>query len=93
MQGGFTFKFDKYFTDLQCFTFQFGGVGALFGGLSPPKPPVATGLNQGRNDGEQGAQLPERRMIAGRRKVLAMSQELQCSTFASERPQVQTQGR
>jgi len=24
--------------------FQFGGLGALFGGLSPSKPPVATGL-------------------------------------------------
>jgi len=24
--------------------FQFGGLGALFGGLNPPKPPVATGL-------------------------------------------------
>jgi len=25
--------------------FQFGGLGALFEGLRPPKPPVATGLN------------------------------------------------
>ena len=25
--------------------FQFGGLGALFGGLSPPKPSVATGLS------------------------------------------------
>jgi len=32
-------------------------------------------------------------MTAGRRKVLTMSQELQCSTFASGRPQVRTQGR
>jgi len=24
--------------------FNLGGLGALFGGLSPPKPPVATGL-------------------------------------------------
>jgi len=29
----------------------------------------------------------------GRRKVLTMSQVLQCSTFASERPQVRTRGR
>jgi len=25
--------------------FQFGGLGALFRGLSPPKPPMATGLS------------------------------------------------
>ena len=48
---------------------------------------VAARSNQGRNDEGQGAQLP------GRRKVLTMSHELQCSTFASERPQVRTQGR
>jgi len=27
--------------------FQFGGLGSLFGGLSPPKFPVATGLGLG----------------------------------------------
>jgi len=31
--------------NLQCFIFQFGGLEALFGGLSPPKSPVATGLD------------------------------------------------
>jgi len=51
---------------------------------------VAARSNQGRMDGEQGAQLPGRRMMAGRRKVLTMSQELQCSTFTSKRPQVRT---
>ena len=35
---------DKNSTDLQSFMLQFGGFGALFGGLSPHKPPVATGL-------------------------------------------------
>ena len=37
-------KFDKNSTDLKCFIFQFGGLGALFGRQSPPKTPVATGL-------------------------------------------------
>ena len=37
--------------------------------------------------------LWERRMTGGRRNVLTLSQELQCSTFASERPQVRTQER
>jgi len=38
VQGGLTFKFDKNSTNLKAFIFQFGGLGALFGGLSPPKP-------------------------------------------------------
>ena len=42
-------KFDKNSSDLKCFIFQFGGLGALFGGLSPPKLPVATGLGHRRN--------------------------------------------
>ena len=29
-------KFDKICTDLKCFIYQFGGLGALFGELSPP---------------------------------------------------------
>jgi len=37
-------KIDKNSTDLKCFMFQFGGLRTLFGGLSPPKPPVPTGL-------------------------------------------------
>jgi len=37
-------KIDKNSTDILCFMFQFGGLGALFGGLSHQKPPVATGL-------------------------------------------------
>jgi len=32
-------KFDKNSTDLNCFMFQFEGLGALFGDLSPPKAP------------------------------------------------------
>ena len=51
---------------------------------------VAARSNHGRNDGGKGAQFPGRQMTAGRRKVLTMSQVLQCSTFASERPQVRT---
>jgi len=47
---------------------------------------VAVHSNQGRNDGGQGAQFPRRQ------KVLTMSQVLQCSTFASETPQVRTWG-
>jgi len=50
--GGFAFlrgvveilKMDKNSTDLLCFMFQFGGIGALFGGQNAPKIPVATGL-------------------------------------------------
>ena len=49
---------------------------------------VAALSNQRRNDGGHGAQFPGRRMTSGRQKFLTMSQELQCSTFASERPQV-----
>jgi len=30
--GDLTFKFDKMSTNLQCFIFQFWGLGALFGG-------------------------------------------------------------
>ena len=39
-------KSDKNSTYLQCFVIQFGrgGLELCFGGLSPPKPPVATGL-------------------------------------------------
>jgi len=51
---------------------------------------VAASSNHGRNDGGQGAQFPGRRTIAGRRKVLTMSQVLQCTKFASETPQVRT---
>jgi len=55
---------------------------------------VAARSNQGRNDEWQGAQLPGRRITmrapndCGGRNVPTMSQELQCSTVASERPQV-----
>jgi len=38
-------KFYKNCNDLQCFIIKFGGLGASFGGLSPHKPPVATGLS------------------------------------------------
>jgi len=51
---------------------------------------VAALSNQGRNDGGQGTQFPGRRMTSGRGQFLTMSQELLCSTFASERPQVRT---
>jgi len=46
--GGFDIlKIDKTSTDLKCFMFQFGGLGALFGELSSSKPPpVATGLSR-----------------------------------------------
>ena len=45
MRGDLTFKFDKNSTDLQCFIFQFEGLGALFGGSKPTKAlPVAMGL-------------------------------------------------
>ena len=54
---------------------------------------VAPRSNQVRNDRGQGEQFPGRRMTAGRRKVLTISQELQCSAFASESPQVRTWGR
>jgi len=36
VRGGLTFKFDKNSTNLWCFLFQFGGLGALFGGPNPP---------------------------------------------------------
>jgi len=42
--GGLTFKNWKNCTDSYCIMFQLGELGALFGGLSPPKPPGATGL-------------------------------------------------
>ena len=51
---------------------------------------VTARSNQGHNDGGQGALFLGRRMTAGCRKVLTMSQQLQCSKFASERPQVRT---
>jgi len=43
---GLTFKFDKNSTDSKCFIFQFGGLGALFGGQAHQNPsPVATRLD------------------------------------------------
>ena len=45
--GGFdTLKIDKNSTDLKCFMFQFGGLGALFGELSPQKPLPGDGTEQ-----------------------------------------------
>jgi len=42
--GGYNIpKIDKNSTNLLCFMFQFGGLGALFGGLSQPKPPRGDG--------------------------------------------------
>ena len=38
-------KIDKNSTDLQCFMFYFGGLGAFFGGLSPPTPPRGDGTD------------------------------------------------
>ena len=37
-------KIDKNSTDYSVSCFNSGGLGALFGGISPQKPPVATGL-------------------------------------------------
>jgi len=60
---------------------------------------VAARSNQGRNDRVKGHNSPgaeslwRRWMTAGRRKVLTMSQDLQYSAFASEKPQVRTYGR
>jgi len=58
---------------------------------------VAARSYQGLNYGGQGSQFPGQRITIrapndsrGYRKVLIMSQALQCSTFASERPQVRT---
>jgi len=56
VQGCLTFKFDKSSTNLQCFIFQFGGLGALFGKAKPTKAPVATGLCRRR----AGARLQRR---------------------------------
>ena len=42
-EGAWHSKIWQNSTDLQCFVFQFGGLGVLFGGISPPKHP--------RNDG------------------------------------------
>jgi len=39
VQGGLIFEFVKNSTNLECFIFQFGGIGAFFGGVSPPNPP------------------------------------------------------
>jgi len=39
VQGGLTFKFDKKFTDLQCFIFQFEGLGAFIGETKPNNSP------------------------------------------------------
>jgi len=52
--GGFNIlKIDKNYTDLYCFLFQIGWLGALFGGLSPPKPAMASrlGLEQVNDEG------------------------------------------
>ena len=54
---------------------------------------VAARSNQGRNDGVKGHNSPGAESLWGRRKVLTILQELQCSTFASVRPQVRTYGR
>jgi len=56
VQGSLTFKFDKSSTNFQCFIFQFGGLGALFGKAKPTKAPVATGLCRRR----AGARLQRR---------------------------------
>ena len=42
--GGLIFKFDKKCTNLECFIFQFEEAWSCVCGLSPPKPPVTTGL-------------------------------------------------
>jgi len=42
--GGLTFKCDKTSTNLCVSYFNLGVLGALFGGISPPKPLVTTGL-------------------------------------------------
>jgi len=39
-EGLDTLKIEKNSIDLQCFLFQFGGLGALFGGISPQNPPL-----------------------------------------------------
>jgi len=45
-RGSWDYKHCENSTYLQCFIFQFGGwLGALFGGLSSPKPPVVTERN------------------------------------------------
>jgi len=42
-------KFDKNSTDLYCFIFQFERAWSfVWRGISPPKPPVATGLGRVR---------------------------------------------
>jgi len=38
-------KIGKTSTDLWCFMSQFGGLGALFGGISPTKPPRGDGTD------------------------------------------------
>ena len=43
--GGLTYKFDKIPLTESVSYFNLGGLGELFLGLSPPKPPVATGLD------------------------------------------------
>jgi len=56
---------------------------------------VTARSNHGRNDGEQGAQFSGRRvtMRAPKNPNNVTSTVLQCSTFASERPQVRAWGR
>jgi len=48
---------------------------------------------RGVTTGVKGHNSPDTESLWGRRKVLTMSQILQCSTFASEMPQVPTWGR
>jgi len=43
--GDLTFIFDKKCTDLLCFTFQFGRLGALFRGAKPTKAPRGDGTD------------------------------------------------
>jgi len=54
---------------------------------------VAARSNHGRNDGGQGAQFPGRRVTGAENPNNVTSTVLQCSTFASEKPQVRIWGR
>jgi len=40
-----TFKFDKNSTNLQCFIFPYGGIGAVFGVAKPTKAPRGDGTD------------------------------------------------
>jgi len=44
VQGAWHSEISPNTIDLQCFIFQFGGLGALFEWANPNKTPVATGL-------------------------------------------------